>query len=288
MHSLTTRSDLDRGGVCGVCGVCSWSLRPADPHELVAQLRACGCDAVQLALTPLVEAPTVWGAAGSVLRDAGIRVISGMLATVGEDYSSIDAIARTGGVRPDATWPATRERAAQVAAAARRLGIRLVTFHAGFIPHDRGDPERDTMLARLRAIAAMFGDFGMQIAFETGQEPASVLVDALQDLGHPSVGVNFDPANMLLYGSGDPVEAIGMLAPWVKQVHVKDAVASGVAGVWGREVPAGTGDVAWPAFLAAVARCPQRPPLVIEREAGPSRVADIVLARELIARLTRE
>src|SRR5688572_17952019 len=102
MKSPTSPSDLDH------CGVCSWSLRPSDPLDLVAQLRACGCDAVQLALTPLVDEPAVWGSAAAVLRDSGIRIVSGMLATVGEEYSTIASIARTGGVRPDATWPATR------------------------------------------------------------------------------------------------------------------------------------------------------------------------------------
>ncbi len=269
--------------------VCSWSLAPRDPADLIGQLRACGCDAVQLALTPLAEPatgkPDVWSSAGSALRDAGISIVSGMLATVGEDYSSIAAIARTGGVRPDATWPATRARAIKVASVARHLSLRLVTFHAGFLPHDRSDPERQRMLERLREIAGIFAAGDIEIALETGQEPAETLVEALEDLGLASVGVNFDPANMILYGSGDPIAALAKLAPWVKQVHIKDAIASGVAGQWGREVPAGTGQVAWPAFMAGVARCPQRPHWVIEREAGETRIADITAARSLMQRL---
>ncbi len=265
-------------------GVCSWSLRPASPAELIERVRACGVDAVQLALTPLVETPLVWAEAGRLLREAGITVLSGMLETVGEDYSSIDAIARTGGVRPTTTWPATRERAARVAGMARSLGLRLVTFHAGFLPHDPADPERMTMMNRLREIAALFGAHGIAIAFETGQEPAHTLVACLEQLAQPSIGVNFDPANMLLYGSGDPVAALRLLAPWVRQVHLKDAVASGVAGQWGREVPLGTGQVDWKAFFAEVARCPHRPNLVIEREAGDQRVRDVVTAREFAER----
>lgn len=267
--------------------VCSWSLRAADPADLVARVRATGLSAVQLALTPLAERPETWGGCAAALRDAGIAVVSGMLETVGEDYSTIAAIARTGGVRPDATWPATRERAVRVAGVARGLGLRLVTFHAGFLPHEPGDAERARMIDRLGEIASLFASFGIAVAFETGQEPAPVLVECLEALHHPSIGVNVDPANMILYGSGDPVEAIRLLAPWVKQVHVKDAVASGRPGEWGREVPAGSGEVDWPRFLAEVARCPQRPGLVIEREAGDRRVEDVVTARELLARLWR-
>lgn len=264
--------------------VCSWSLRPESPQDLIERVQACGLSAVQLALTPLVESPAVWGSCGALLRAAGLSIVSGMLETVGEDYSTIERIAETGGIRPNATWPATRERAAKAAAVARSLGLRLVTFHAGFLPHDRRDQERQRMLERLREIAALFAAFGIAVAFETGQEPAPTLVDCLNDLAHPSIGVNFDPANMLLYGSGDPVAALRLLAPWVRQVHVKDAVASGVAGQWGREVPVGTGQVDWPRFLDEVARCPHQPRLVIEREAGEDRVGDVNIARVAVNR----
>ena len=265
--------------------VCSWSLRAANPAELVERIRATGLSAVQLALTPCAESPAEWGTCHQALRAAGIEIVSGMLATVGEDYSTIEAIARTGGVRPDATWPTTRERAAKVAGVARAVGVRLVTFHAGFLPHEANDPERARMIGRLGEIASLFAGHGIAIAFETGQEPAETLVECLEELHHPSIGVNFDPANMLLYGSGDPIDAIRRLAPWVRQVHVKDALPSGRAGEWGSEVPVGAGAVDWPRFLAEVARCPHRPRLVIEREAGEQRVADIRTAAELLARL---
>jgi sugar phosphate isomerase/epimerase len=68
----------------------------------------------------------------------------------------------------------------------------------------------------------------------------------------------------------------------VVQVHVKDAVPAAVAGTWGREVVAGTGAVDWPAFLAAVRALPREVDLVIEREAGPTREADIRAAAALV------
>ncbi len=274
-------------------GVCSWSLQPASPQELVERVRAAGLSSVQLALTPLAERPMVWAPTADLLREAGITILSGMLETVGEDYGSIDSITRTGGVRPSATWPATRERAAKVAAVARDLGIRLVTFHAGFLPHDSADPERATMLARLREVAGLFGKHGIAVALETGQEPAPTLIACLEALranqprDHPPIGVNFDPANMLLYGSGDPIEALRLLAPWVAQIHLKDALPSAVAGAWGSEVPLGAGAVDWAAFFEEASRCGQGPEgiaMVIEREAGDQRIADVALARERVAR----
>jgi len=263
--------------------VCSWSLRPESPEALADAVRRCGLDAVQLALVPCVEDPA-WADGVARLRALGIRIVSGMLATVGEDYSTLASIAATGGVRPDATWPATWERAQRVAERAGAEGIGLVTFHAGFLPHEPGDPERTRMVGRLRQVADAFARHGVDVAFETGQESAPTLLGALEEIAHPNVGVNFDPANMILYGMGDPVAAIAMLAPHVRQVHVKDALPAGRAGEWGREVPVGQGAVPWEAFLAEVARLPARVDLVIEREAGPTREADVRAAAERVTR----
>ena len=261
--------------------VCSWSLQSQSPAELVSRVQATGARAVQLALTPVVEQPAVWSGVFHALRSAGIEVVSGMLETVGEDYSTLDTIRATGGVVPDATWPATRARAAEVAKVAGAHGIRLVTFHAGFIPHDPG-AERDRLFARLREISALFAAHGARIAFETGQESAATLAHALNALGDGTIGVNFDPANMILYGMGDPVGAVRTLAPRIAQVHIKDALPTRVAGTWGSEVRVGTGTVDWSAFIAALSTIPSTVRLAVEREAGDDRVGDIRAAVELL------
>ena len=261
---------------------CSWSLRTESPDALADALTRCGINAVQLALVPCIEEPAVWGGAIERLRARGIAVVSGMLATVGEDYSTLQTIERTGGVRPAATWAQNESLARATAAIAGNHGIPLVTLHAGFLPHDRHDAERAAMITRLRTVADIFAAQGVRIAFETGQESADTLLGALADIAHPNVGVNFDPANMILYGMGDPVAAIGKLAAHVWQVHVKDAVPTDVPGTWGREVVAGTGAVDWVAFFAAVRALPRHVDLVIEREAGPTREADIQIAVALI------
>jgi sugar phosphate isomerase/epimerase len=251
--------------------------------ELVDRVRSTGARAVQLALTPIAEDPALWSETFARLADAGIDIASGMLETVGEDYSTLDAIRATGGVVPDATWPATRARAAEVARIAGAHGVTLVTFHAGFIPHEEG-AQRDELFARLREISRMFAGHGARIAFETGQESADTLAHALDHLGDDTIGVNFDPANMILYGMGDPVAAVARLAPRIAQVHVKDALPTTVPGTWGGEVRAGTGAVDWKAFLAALAHVPATVRLAVEREAGDDRIGDIRAAMELLAR----
>ncbi|MFM7261414.1 MAG: sugar phosphate isomerase/epimerase family protein, partial [bacterium] len=144
-------------------------------------------------------------------------------------------------------------------------------------------PTRDRLFARLREIASMFAAHGARIAFETGQESAETLREALEALQDESIGVNFDPANMILYGMGDPVAAVRVLAPRIAQIHVKDALPTAVPGTWGSEVCVGTGAVDWRAFLAEVAKVPATVRLAVEREADDDRVGDIRAALALLA-----
>ncbi|GJQ30479.1 MAG: hexulose-6-phosphate isomerase [Phycisphaerae bacterium] len=269
--------------------VCSWSLRPTDPNDLVTKIAACGLSAVQLHLDPLRDGSWSEHATTDTLARANIRLVSGMISMKGEDYSSLDAIKRTGGVRQDTLWGDNFRAAEANAALAQRLGLSLVTFHAGFLPHERGDALRRTMIDRVRQLAQLFAARGVRLALETGQESADTLLDVLAELNASlatrwHVGVNFDPANMILYGMGDPIDALRRLLPHVRQVHVKDALPTKTPGSWGEEVPVGTGRVDWPAFFALLREYPV--PMAIEREAGEARVEDIRTAASLIRRLT--
>lgn len=264
-------------------GVCSWSLRPESAADLAVRVRGLGFEAVQLALDPIRLNRPGWGEIASInaLRNSGLRVLSGMMGMEGEDYGTLESIRKTGGVRAQATWGVNIRAAQENARLARRLGIDLVTFHAGFIPHEAGE-ERRTMIERLRMVIDHFDDCGVRVGFETGQETADTLLGALEELQRPHVGVNFDPANMVLYGMGDPVEALAKLAPRVIQVHIKDALPTKTPGQWGSEVRAGAGAVDWEGFFRTIRSHAIAADLLIEREARERRDADIVAARELI------
>jgi sugar phosphate isomerase/epimerase len=151
--------------------VCSWSLQAASPAELVARVQATGARAVQLALTPIVEKPAVWRDTFAQLAAAGIEVASGMLETVGEDYSTLDTIKVTGGVVPDSTWDENWRNFQANARIAVDLGLKLVTLHAGFLPHEESDPSFAKLMDRIARTADLFAGLGldkMALATATG------------------------------------------------------------------------------------------------------------------------
>lgn len=266
-------------------GVCSWSLQPASPEQLAADLEEIDLQRVQLALDPLRENPKVWGHTRRLFDDKGISIVSGMFVTIGEDYSTLDSIRETGGVVPDQHWEANWKNIQDNAAVATELGIRIVTFHAGFLPHDPNDPDFARLAKRIAMIADHYGERGLKLGFETGQETAGTLVEFLEALNRPNVGVNFDPANMILYNKGNPIEALETLGKYVIQCHIKDATYTSQEGTWGEEVPAGTGQVDWKAFFDTLEKIGYKGDLFIEREAGDQRKKDIRSGRDYIAGL---
>ena len=277
-----TKNDLSRR-----LAVCSWSLQPSDPVALLDALAATGVTRVQLALDPLRAEPATWGKFPELARARGVEIASGMFVTVGEDYTSLDSIRHTGGVVPDVTWDENWRNIQAVAALAARLGLKLVTFHAGFLPHDETDPDFRKLLERIDRIAGVFARDGIALGFETGQETAETLAAFLRVLGRKDVGVNFDPANMILYDKGEPLAALRTLGPWIRQCHLKDARRTRVPGTWGEEVAVGDGEVDWASFLGTLDALGFGGDLCIEREAGTQRVADIRAGRLHLESLVR-
>jgi L-ribulose-5-phosphate 3-epimerase len=201
---------------------------------------------------------------------------------VGEDYSTLETIRRTGGIVPDATWETNWANIRKLVPVATALGVRLVSFHAGFLPEQPSDPAYDKLVDRLSRIADVFGEAVIDLAFETGQEDCRTLREFLDRLNKSNVGANFDPANMILYGKGDPVESVKALAGYIKSVHVKDALPATAPGEWGKEVAVGTGAVDWPNFFAALNAGKFTGYLCIEREAGDQRIPDITTAKNFL------
>lgn len=260
-------------------GVCSWSLQPADMADLVAKVRQLGLEHVQLGLLGLLmlDDKRKHQELGH-LRAGGISFTGGMMSFPGEDYSTIAMIRETGGFVPDQLWPTRRALMVQGAKLAGELGIKTITSHVGFVPPSN-HPNYAAVIARIRDVAAFLGEQGIELLMETGQEGATELLQFLNDLSTRNVHINFDPANMILYGAGDPIDAIHTLGRHIRHVHVKDAKISNRPGVnWGEEVPFGTGEVDPAEFIAALKQAGYSGPLAIEREAGEQRVEDVAFA----------
>ncbi len=252
-------------------GMCSWSL-----HNNVDEIRFL---LEQLGLSHLhLHVAVLEGAAGDRLRglieSEGWTVTSTMVGFPQEDYSTLERIRVTGGVAPDAEWPANRDRVLRAIAATAGLGVPYLSFHAGFLDHaDAGYASK--FEARIRDVADAAGEQGVMLLMETGQESAAELRDFMEALSHPALGINFDPANMILYDKDDPIDAVRILGPWIRHVHIKDATRTATPGTWGVEVPWGDGEVQGDAFLDALAEQGFHGALAIEREAGDNRIGDI-------------
>lgn len=259
-------------------GVCSWSLQATGPHDLVKKVQALGLKKLQLGLTPHRDDPGTWEGVQEILGAAGISIVSGMFCTAGEDYTTPETIRRTGGIVPDEHWEENLAAAEAAAKLAQQMGLKLVSTHAGFLPHEQTDPAFDKLCGRVATLANLVAKIGGYLLLESGQESADTLLvflDEMTQRGAKNVTINFDPANMILYDMDEPIEALRKLAPYVQQVHVKDAKRTTVKGQWGEEVIVGTGQVDWVAFVRILAEANFTGDYIFEREAGNTRVEDI-------------
>jgi sugar phosphate isomerase/epimerase len=272
-------------------GLCSWSMLPRDAGHMAAMLEELGVKKLQLGLVPHRDDAGIVDGVPEALARIGARVVSGMFGTIGEDYTTMGTIRRTGGIVPDEHWEANQQVARNAAARAREFGLPMVMFHAGFLPHDMESAEFRKLAERIEVVAGIFGGQGIDLIFETGQETADDLgafFDHLEDRGVTNVGVNFDPANMILYDKGDPIEALRKLLPRVRSIHIKDAIRTGTPGEWGAEAVVGEGQVDWPAFVRLLAEGDYTGDLHIEREWGDDRVGDARRAIDVITRVMAE
>ncbi|MGN0833566.1 MAG: sugar phosphate isomerase/epimerase family protein [Kiritimatiellia bacterium] len=270
-------------------GVCSWSWQ-LPMTEVAAKMDQLGVRGIHLALGPFIapdgrhgdaEGAEAWAFVKGKVARGEWQLMSTMIGMVGEDYSTLETIRKTGGIVPDATWEANRRIVTRGAQLTQELGCRYMSTHAGFL--DESDPAAlKKYVERVGWMRDECARYGVTLILESGQETAEDLAAFMQRV--PGVGINFDPANMILYAKGKPKEAVKVLAPWIRQVHVKDACETKVPGTWGTEVVWGEGEVGGKAFVAELDALGYRGNFVVEREAGDNRPRDIAVAVERLVR----
>ena len=260
--------------------VCSWSFRKGI-DEIGSVMTALGLEHINLAIAPAL------GPGGDAYLEAvkrqGWTVSAGMMNFDYEDYTTLDTIKVTGGIAPDAHWPVAGKAFAQAARITAELGSKYIMMHVGFLDHtDHAYAKK--FYDRVRSLGDSAGEAGVSLLMETGQETAEDLQRFVETLNHPSVLLNFDPANLILYNKDEPISAVRRLAPWIRHIHIKDAVRTTAPGTWGSEVTWGEGQVNAFAFLSALREVGYEGAVAVEREAGEQRVKDIATAvRRLMA-----
>lgn len=201
------------------------------------------------------------------LKEMGIELTCVFGGFEGESYADIPTTQKTVGLVPLETRAARTAEMKEIADFAHLLGCPCVGLHIGFIPHDTADPQYAEIVTVAQQLCDHCLKLGQSIHLETGQETAEGLLQFIGDVGRPNLKVNFDPANMILYGNGQPIEALKKIGPHVGSVHCKDAKwAANPGQEWGQEVPLGEGDVDIEAYLRTLEEIGYSGPLTIERE----------------------
>jgi sugar phosphate isomerase/epimerase len=199
------------------------------------------------------------------LLDRKGLALSGLCADFGRGFKDPDA--------NNEVVPAT----AKCLELARSLGTSVVTTHFGSVPEDESAPALAVMKEALRDLARTAEREEVCLAAETGGEPPERLRRLLGSLGLPFVGVNLDPANLVMRGES-PTGAVEALAPLIVHAHAKDARAGG------GEVVVGEGDVPWPEYLAALEGVEFRGFQAIERERSETVKEDVAAAASFLRR----
>jgi len=260
--------------------VCSWSFRKGI-DEIGSVMTALGLEHINLAIAPAL-APDGEAYIEAVKRQNWI-ITAGMMNFDYEDYTTLETIKVTGGIAPDSHWPASAKAFAKAAKITSQLGSKYIMMHVGFLDHsDKAYAKK--FYDRVRTLGDSAGEAGVTLLMETGQETSEDLQRFVETLNHPNVLLNFDPANLILYNKDEPLTALRRLAPWIRHIHIKDAVRTTVTGNWGAEVVWGEGQVNSFAFLNTLKETGYNGAIAIEREAGELRVKDISSAvRRLLA-----
>ena len=266
---------------CGTwpVGVCSWSFQKGI-DEIGTAMAAMDVDHIQVALLPALQ-PGGEAYLEAVTRQ-GWTITSTMLNFEHEDYTTLETIRKTGGIAPDEQWPLCKTLFEKAAKLTAELKVPYITLHVGFLDHTDA-----AYAAKFESRVRTFGDIakanGISLLMETGQETAEELERFLTTLNHTNIFLNFDPANLILYNTDEPIRAVKRLFPYIRHFHIKDAIRTKTVGTWGSEVPWGNGEVNAFAFLNTLKELGYQGPLAVEREAGNQQVKDIALAVRRLA-----
>jgi len=201
------------------------------------------------------------------IGELGIQLTAVFGGFEGESYADIPTVSKTVGLVPPETRAARTREMKEIADFAKMLKCDVVALHIGFVPHDTSDPLYNEVLEVTRDVCDHCKANGQNLHLETGQESAEDLLRFISDVDRDNLFINFDPANMILYGTGEPIDALKKVGKFVRSIHCKDGTwADNPGQEWGAEVPLGEGDVGMENYLRTLDELGYAGPLTIERE----------------------
>ena len=172
---------------------------------------------------------------------------------------------------------------------ANEIGITDIIIHAGFVPNNPFAPEYGTMIAGLNTLTSYFRPKGQNLLLETGGEAPITLLRLIEDVGAGNLFINFDPANILMYGYGHPVDALKVFGKYVRNMHGKDGFLPTDTRHTGREAPVSEGAVDFKGIIKEFRNLSYDRYITIEREiSGEAQIRDILKAKEYFEKLLNE
>ncbi len=168
---------------------------------------------------------------------------------------------------------------------AKKIGVDKIITHVGFIPENPDHPDFQGTVGALRAICRHLQAQGQYFLFETGQETPVTMLRTIQAIGLDNIGINFDTANLILYGKANTLDALDVFGQYVMDTHIKDGLYPTDGMSLGRETKAGDGRADIPAVVQKLHSLGYTGAFTIERETtGEQQIRDIIEARDLLRR----
>ncbi len=172
---------------------------------------------------------------------------------------------------------------------AKKIGVDRITTHVGFIPEDPNHPDFIGTVGALRNLCKHLKEQGQYFLFETGQETPLTLLRTIQAIGYDNVGINFDTANLILYGKANPLDALKIIGPYVMETHIKDGRYPTDPNYTGQQMAVGEGDADLEAVVKKLGALGYTGDLTIEREiSGEQQIKDILSARDLLRKWMKD
>lgn len=171
---------------------------------------------------------------------------------------------------------------------AKLCGVPALHSHAGFIPENPNDPVFKETVAALREVVQHCKANGQMFLYETGQESPITMLRTIQEVGLDNQFVNLDTANLILYGKGNPHDALDVIGKLVRGIHAKDGLFPTDPRRLGTEVPIGEGKVGFPSLIQELRKLGYTGAVTIEREiSGTQQEEDIRKSKLFLEKLIR-